>query len=556
MVRIKTTQEFGAPRGLPRKTASICPECKKVIPAVVKVKDNKVIMEKTCKEHGYFWDIISNDVELYLNMEQYARDGVGFDNPYYKTFKGCPTTCGMCDHHKSHTGLALVDLTNRCNLKCPVCFANANAAGYVYEPTFEQISFMLKTLREQKPVGAVAVQFSGGEPTVSPNFLKACNEAYKLGFSQIQVATNGIRFASSIDFVEAAMLNHLNTIYLQFDGVDDSIYMETRGVPLFKIKQKVIENVRALNKKYANTKQKAPTIVLVPTLVGGYNEHQIVPIMNYAIENNDVVKGVNFQPVALTARVPDKDRFAMRFTQSDLVRILVDGGLFEKSDFFPVPSVAPISELVSILTGKPKLTLTTHPGCGLGTFAFVNNKDKTLIPLPRFMDVKGFFTRVNEIIEGYKDSKIQRVRTAIDSYKLKNDIARYFDFSKAPDFINKNNVIDMISRIFSEGNKKPVADFAWSTLFVGAMHFQDAYDYDIQRLMRCDIHYTVPDGRIIPFCSYNSGPTYRESVEKQFSVSVEAWKEKKAGKKDISSIGVNGEVLIDSPIYNQVETKG
>src|ERR1700730_2692727 len=146
----RVMKEFQAPRGLPRKTASVCPECIKVIPAVVREKEGRVIMEKTCRVHGYFWDIISNDVDFYLRMEVYAHDGVGYENPYYDKFKSCPTNCGMCSHHKSHTGLALMDLTNRCNLKCPVCFANANAAGYVYEPTREQIHFMLKTLREQQ----------------------------------------------------------------------------------------------------------------------------------------------------------------------------------------------------------------------------------------------------------------------------------------------------------------------------------------------------------------------------------------------------------------------
>ncbi len=133
----RVMKEFQAPRGLPRKTASVCPECIKVIPAIVREKEGRVIMEKTCRAHGYFWDIISNDVDFYLRMEVYAHDGVGYENPYYDKFRGCPTTCGMCSHHKSHTGLALVDLTNRCNLSArsasrtrtrPVTFSNRRAS--------------------------------------------------------------------------------------------------------------------------------------------------------------------------------------------------------------------------------------------------------------------------------------------------------------------------------------------------------------------------------------------------------------------------------------------
>jgi uncharacterized radical SAM superfamily Fe-S cluster-containing enzyme len=398
----RVMKEFQAPRGLPRKTASVCPECIKVIPAVVREREGRVIMEKTCRNHGYFWDIISNDVDFYLRMEVYAHDGVGYENPYYDKFRGCPTTCGMCSHHKSHTGLALIDLTNRCNLKCPVCFANANAAGYVFEPTREQIHFMLKTLREQKPVGAVAVQFSGGEPTLSPLFLDAVSMARDLGFKQVQVATNGIRVANEPGFAQACRESGLHTLYLQFDGLDDEIYRKVRGVPLLKVKQKAIQAARETHSSQAELATGKPdkplSVVLVPTLVGGFNEKEIWPTVKFAIDNIDVVRGVNFQPVALTARIPDKDRFQMRFTQSDLVRILCTEGPFEKSDFFPVPSVAPISELVSIIHGEEKMTLTTHPGCGCATFAFVSQDGQKITPLPRFMDVDGFFENVESMI--------------------------------------------------------------------------------------------------------------------------------------------------------------
>jgi 7,8-dihydro-6-hydroxymethylpterin dimethyltransferase len=559
----RVMKEFQAPRGLPRKTASVCPECIRVIPAVVREKEGRVVMEKTCRTHGYFWDVISNDVDFYLRMEVYAHDGVGYENPYFDKFKGCPDTCGMCTHHKSHTGLALMDLTNRCNLKCPVCFANANAAGYVYEPSREQIYFMLKTLREQKPVGAVAVQFSGGEPTLSPLFLDACNMAYQLGFKQIQVATNGIRMANEVGFAQAARDNHLHTLYLQFDGLDDEIYRKVRGVPLLKVKQRAIENARKTHSPAdelaAGKSDKPLSVVLVPTLVGGFNESQIMPTIDFALENLDVVRGVNFQPVALTARIPDKDRFAMRFTQSDLVRILCNEGPFEKSDFFPVPSVAPISELVSIIHGEEKMTLTTHPGCGCATFAFVDS-NKKMTPLTRFMDVDGFFENVETLIEKYRESRFARVRATIAGAKLMHDVSKYFDFSKAPEGINEKNVVKVIAGIFTEGTKDSVGKFAWRALYIGNMHFQDAYDYDIQRLMRCDIHYSVPDGRVIPFCSYNSGPIYRTEVEQKFSIPIADFQKQKGmdkvKTKSLDTMGVNGEVIVDKEYYMVRAMKG
>jgi hypothetical protein len=552
---IRLTKDFEAPRGLPRKTASLCPQCQKVIPATLLEKDGKVIMEKTCKEHGAVWDVISTDVPLYLRMEQYARDGVGYENPKFPTFKGCPETCGMCTHHLSHTALALVDLTNRCNLRCPVCFANANDAGYVYEPTKEEIHFMLQTLRDQKPVKTVAVQFSGGEPTLSPYFLDACNMAHELGFNQVQVATNGIRLANETGFAQACRDNFLNTVYLQFDGLDDEMYKKVRGVPLMKVKQRAIDNCRKTHRPAAEIKagkeDKPLSVVLVPTIVGGFNEHQIMPIVNYALDNLDVVRAVNFQPVALTARIPDKDRFQMRFTQSDLVRVLCTEGPFEKSDFFPIPSVASMSELVSIIKGKEKMTLTTHPGCGCATFAFVD-ANKKVVPLPRFMDVDGFFKNIGKLVEDYRDARFGRVRLALAGNKLIHEVSKYFDFDKAPEGINEKNVIKIIAGIFSEGNKESLAKFTWKTILIGNMHFQDSYNYDIQRLMRCDIHYAAPDGRVIPFCAYNSGPTYRTEVEKKFSVPIEEWKKQKGDKmklKTIETMGVNGEVVVDQEHY-------
>jgi len=560
----RVMKEFQAPRGLPRKTASVCPECIKVIPAIVREKEGRVIMEKTCRAHGYFWDIISNDVDFYLRMEVYAHDGVGYENPYYDKFIGCPTTCGMCNHHKSHTGLALVDLTNRCNLKCPVCFANANAAGYVFEPTREQTHFMLKTLREQKPVGTVAVQFSGGEPTLSPLFLDAVSMARDLGFKQIQVATNGIRVANEPGFAQQCRDAGLHTLYLQFDGLDDEIYRKVRGVPLLKVKQKAIQAARETHSPATDLVSGKPdkplSVVLVPTLVGGFNEKEIWPTVKFAIDNIDVVRGVNFQPVALTARIPDKDRFQMRFTQSDLVRILCTEGPFEKSDFFPVPSVAPISELVSIIHGEEKMTLTTHPGCGCATFAFISKDGQKITPLPRFMDVDGFFENVEGMIEKYRDARFARVRTAVAGARLLTDVAKYFDFSKAPEGLDEKNCVKVIAAIFTEGNKEALAKFTWRTLYIGNMHFQDAYDYDIQRLMRCDIHYSVPDGRIIPFCSYNSGPIYRTEVEKKFSIPIPDWQAAKAQGglklKTIETMGVNGEVIVDPEYYKVRALKG
>ena len=207
------------------------------------------------------------------------------------------------------------------------------------------------------------------------------------------------------------------------------------------------------------------------------------------------------------------------------------------------------------------MTLTTHPGCGCATFAFVSKDGQKITPLPRFMDVDGFFENVETMIEKYRDARFSRVRTAVAGARLLHDVAKYFDFSKAPGGVNGEELRPkVIASIFTEGNKEAVAKFTWRTLYIGNMHFQDAYDYDIQRLMRCDIHYAVPDGRIIPFCSYNSGPIYRTEVEKKFSIPIPDWQAAKkqggAALKTIETMGVNGEVIVDPEYYQRPGAQG
>src|SRR5437870_3376461 len=231
-------------KGLPRRTGSLCPECLKVIPATLYIGDGALKMKKTCKEHGEFDEVCWSDAEMYLRAENWAFDGVGLENPQIVDAKVCPYECGLCNLHYSATSLCNIDLTNRCNLKCPICFANANAAGYVFEPTFEQIVYEFAVLRAQRPIPVAAIQFAGGEPTIYPQFPEIVKAAKDMGFPQVQVATNGIRLATEDGFLDKVAEAGLNTIYLQFDGLREENYIKARGRPLLDIKLKVIERVR------------------------------------------------------------------------------------------------------------------------------------------------------------------------------------------------------------------------------------------------------------------------------------------------------------------------
>ena len=241
-------------KGLPKNTMSLCPDCATTtkIPARIFEENGRVMMEKTCPEHGDFKDCVYSDVALYLKMEEWEfGDNQGLSNPSVDNGAeaSCPDDCGLCSLHTSHSALANVDLTNRCNLTCPVCFANANAAGYLYEPDMEQVRTMLMALRNEKPVDGRVVQFSGGEPTIHPKFIEILQMATEMGFSHLQAATNGIMIASSLEFAQKCKDAGLATLYLQFDGVSDDIYMKTRGEALLAKKMQVIENCRKVGMK-------------------------------------------------------------------------------------------------------------------------------------------------------------------------------------------------------------------------------------------------------------------------------------------------------------------
>ena len=521
-------KKSGLTKGLPKTTDSLCPECKKIIKARIFEENGKVMIEKECKEHGSFKDVYWSDVEMYLRAEEWAFDGVGIQNPKIKDATECPNQCGLCNLHLSHTCLANVDLTNRCNLKCPICFANANAAGYVYEPSFEQIVDMLKILRDERPVACTAVQFSGGEPTIYPKFFDVIKAAKKLGFSQIQVATNGIKFANDPNFAQKCEDLGLHTVYLQFDGLREEIYIKARGRPLMDVKQKAIDNCRSANPMPL-------TVVLVPTILNGINDDQVGPILDYAIENRDVIRAVNYQPVAFTGRISQEEREEGRFTLPDLAdRFEKQTTYLKKEDFYPVPCVAPISELISIITGDAKVAFTCHPHCGIATYIFVD--DGNVIPITRFIDVDGMLKEMENLAMKASTTLGQfalKLGSAIKSKKGKEKsllkiFDRYFGKYINEEKMPKNlDIRSILTNVLSTEDKSALAEFSRNAIMVGGMHFQDLYNYDIERVKRCVIHYATPDGRIIPFCAYNGGPTYREEVEKKFSVPLDEWKKQK-----------------------------
>src|SRR5436305_1922479 len=283
-----------------------------------------------------------------------------------------------------------------------------------------------------------------------------------------------------------------------------------------RCKLKVIERVRERKGKNLPT----PAICFVPTMVNSFNDDQAGEILNYAIKNRDVVKGVNFQPVSLTGRIPEEDRRKLRYTLSDLAYDLEEQtGYLTRDDWYPVPFVAPISELVSVLTDTAKPSFTSHPACGLASYLFLEN-GKDPVPITRFVDVEGLMEDLWLLAQDTKEKKI-KFTSKLKALQL---LKRHFKTEEAPEGMGLAKMLKILNRMFTKGDKAGAAEFSWSTMYVGGMHFQDNYNYDIERVKRCVIHYATPDGKVIPFCAYNTGPNFREEIEKKFAVPIEEWR--------------------------------
>lgn len=485
-----------------KKTKSLCPVCLKPLDAEVYEADGKIWIKKECPEHGKFNNTYWSDSKLYNLVDQYNPIVQDIENPQVHKAGGCPQNCGICEEHESSTVLGLIDVTNRCNLKCPICFANAAVSKKLFEPSVEEIRAMLKNLRGEKPVGTPAIQYAGGEPTVRKNLPELIKLAKEEGFSHTQIATNGIRLAKKEGYAQELKDAGLNTVYLQFDGVTEEPYIQSRNKNLLPIKLEAIEKCR----------EAGLGIVLVPTVVKGINDDQVGDIIRFAIENIDIVHGVNFQPVAFAGRTPADQVEEQRITIPDFINLVNEqtDGQIATEDFYSATSVQPVTEFIGALQGEePPVTLNCHQHCGSATYIFMDG-DK-IIPVTRFIDVDKFLS----FLDRYA-TKLENGGFAIKSRVLASatkNIPKVLNMSEAPSGLDiKKILLD----IFKEQSYEALGEFHVNSLLVSCMHFMDPFNFDEDRVKKCVIHYAVPDGRIIPFCTMNS--IYRQEIEDEFSV--------------------------------------
>jgi len=390
-------------------------------------------------------------------------------------------------------------------MACPICFAYAGAANYVYEPTYEQIVEMIKLFRSNSPWACNSLQFSGGEPTLRNDLPDLIREARKAGIDHVEVNTNGLRLAEDLDYFSELYKAGMNTLYLQFDGLREEIYRKLRGrTDLVPIKEKVIENARKIGLR---------SIVLVVTLAKDVNDKDLGDIIEYAVENRDVVRCVNIQPISMAGRARKEDMRKLRITIPDAIKLIEEqtNKQILVNDWRPVNWPVPIAKGMEILKNRMYPEFTMHPMCGASTFIIVN--EDSYKPITRYVDVDKFAEIFWNIY--YLGVKGRKTRAKAEILKflpiIKSDLVR-----------------GLIKDLVMKGSMEALAKLMYRVIMIGIMHFQDVWNMDIDRIQRCAIHYATPDGKLRSFCTYNS--IHRDRVEKQFAIPIHEWTEK-TGKK-------------------------
>ena len=523
--------------GWPRETDSLCPRCVKEVrtqildgktdlsvlvkgkPGEIKahiVEENgKIVMRKTCATHGEFVDTISIDPAFLSRIEK-LYPGRDFRAP----------KSDLRDHGSStiqfgRGSVLTVDLTNRCNMMCDPCFMDANQVGFVHELSWEDIKKILDASMTVKPRRQMSVQFSGGEPTLSPYFLDSIRYARDIGYFAVQTATNGLRFAEEPGFAQQAKDAGLRMAYLQFDGVTNEKNAHRKIGNLFDVKLRAIEELAKVG----------IDVILVVTIVNGVNNDQVGDILKFAIENADKITVVSFQPVSFTGRdedIDDESREKQRYTLSHLAHDVKNQlGVSEPMrDWFPLSALGPFSDLVDHLLGKDadwgSMKCGCHPNCGVGTIFMVNKQTKEMVPLTAFLDLEGLLSDIGSITDASQGK-------AITIAELSMSLLKNYRPESAPKGYKFADLLkQLLSQTGARGGKigdyeDDAVEFPWRVLFVAGMWFQDLFNYDFRRTEMCIIPYGTQMGEI-SFCAYNTGVGWRNIVEKMLAnASVADW---------------------------------
>ena len=563
---LKSWEKTKPPLGWPRMTDSLCPNCvieararildgdqdyhtlvtEKVgeIKATILERDGQILMVKDCPSHGHFEDTLAIDAAFFKHIEEMfpGRDIRAHEDESLHNHGSSTILYGR-------GSVLTIDLTNRCNMMCDPCFMDANQVGFVHELTLPEVREILDNSISIKPRRQMSVQFSGGEPTLSPHFLDAIRYARHVGYKVIQAATNGIEFAKHPEFARAAAEAGLRYAYLQFDGIGNAPNSH-RGVGnLFDVKLRAIENLF----------NAGISIIPVVTIVNGVNNQQVGRIIEFALDNPRKIAFLSFQPVSFTGRdeaITDERRHAQRYTLSHLAHdVKRQTGLGEPTrDWFPISFMSTFTEWADLVHGPEaqwgQVTCGCHPNCGVGMAMMIDKETKEAVPVTAFLKGEQLardVAAVNDAGRGWFLSVLGMTLAVLRNYEPFNAPKHL----RLVDLLKKFN--KKLSATGSKGGQQNEAERLreiaqrrgnrWNFLFIAGMWFQDLFNYDFRRTEMCIIPYGTQQGEI-SFCAYNTGVGWRHIVEKMhMTAKLTKWYEEH-GRHEI--FGAGREVPLDS----------
>lgn len=443
---------------------SICATCFRRVEAKIVFEDGRVFLLKRCPEHGREKVLMADDVEYYRRCREIFIKPPEMPLRYNTAVQwGCPYDCGLCPGHEQHTCLALIEITDNCNLRCPICYASSGPERTLFRP-LETIEKMLDAVVRNEGEPDV-VQISGGEPTLHPDFFNILELAKQRPIRHLMVNTNGIRIAQDKGFAErlAEFMPDFE-IYLQFDSFEQEALRELRGADLRTVHQQALERLNRLG----------VSTTLVVTLKKGLNDGEMGRIIDYALEQ-PCVRGVTFQPIQAAGRLEQFDPARDRLTLTEVRRkILEQTKVFQPEDLIPVPC---------------------HPDCL--AMAYALKVDGKVTPLTGLMDPQ-------VLINGGRNTVVYEQDEAV-----REGVFKLFATNHSPQSSvgSLRDLLCCLPHIAAPG------DLGYENIFrVLIMQFIDAHSFDVRSVKKTCVHIVHPDGRLIPFDTYNL--FYRDELER------------------------------------------
>jgi len=574
---LKSWEKTKPTLGFPRQTDSLCPACVKEareaiiagkkdwrdlmhekvgeIKAQIIERDGEIWMIKDCPTHGHFEDMMAIDSKFLTHIEKMfpGRD-IDAHNDEKLHNHGSSTV-------KYGRGAVLtVDLTNRCNMMCDPCFMDANQVGFVHELSMDEIKEILDNAITIKPRRQMSVQFSGGEPSISPHFIEAIKYSRKVGYNSVQAATNGIEFAKSKEFCREAAAAGLRYVYLQFDGIGNDANSHRQVGNLFDVKMRAINNLH----------EAGVEIVLVTTLVNGINNDQVGSIIRFALDNPKKIAFLSFQPVSFTGRdeeITEYRRLQQRYTLSHLAHDVKDQvGITEPTrDWFPLSLMGAFADFADLVHGPNaewgQVSCGCHPNCGVGTAVMIDKENREMRPVPEFLNIPGLVKDMQKITDAARGKWMSNLMMGLALLKHYNPFKSPSQFTLYELFKKFDKSFGLTGKDYGKvGGDRSAVDIEkrrsdrWNFLFIAGMWFQDLFNYDFRRTEMCIIPYGTQEGEI-SFCAYNTGIGWRNIIENMHQNATVAKWYQEHGRHEIFAGGKDVELADPSHslILNEVD---